>query len=175
MARTYEAGTYRGPIVRVQVGESKEKGTPQIVFTFEVNERKVGDDWEPMDGQERSVFRYLTDKTAEYVAKDLKALGYPFHTFDQIDPEHSQAHNFVGTEVPVRLKYEPYQGEDKEKWEFAFGGGGLEVKPLARSKFAGLNAAFGKHLKAAGGAAVPPPPPRQHAAPTQADDGSVPF
>lgn len=138
MARFESGKIYTGRIAHVTVGESKEKKTPQIVFTVEV---------EP-DGDTRTVFRYLTEKTIDHVIKDLNALGYDRGGFDEIDPDHPNAFDFVGIPVKLRVRYETYDGKEREKWDFAFGGGGIEVQKMDSKGVSRLNAVFGAKLRA---------------------------
>jgi hypothetical protein len=86
----------------------------------------------------------------------LKALGYNYATFDQIDAGHPQAFKFTGKEITVRCAHETFEGKTREKWSFAFGGG-LEIKPLEKGAVSKLNALFGSKLKQALGATTAAP------------------
>ncbi len=133
---------YLGRIIEHAVGESKTSKTPQITFKAAVEGVEGGGDVTPTTAY---VYLYLTDKAVENTVNALRSLGYTHDSFDQLDPEATDAHSFDGVEVRLRVKYESYNGRDQEKWSFAIGSGKLER--MERSKLSGLNAAFGKHLK----------------------------
>jgi hypothetical protein len=98
---------------------------------------------------ERTVFRTITEKTADWVVEDLQRLGYERDKFDMLDPNHSQAHNFKDLEIEIKCDHETYQGKTREKWNFAWGGG-LEFTPLETKEIGKLNALFGKKLRPSG-------------------------
>jgi hypothetical protein len=170
--REYEPGYYKGTIVSWTLGESNEKNTPQFCVTFTVDEREVGGGTVPASGGERTVFRAITEGTAKYVVKDLRALGYDRDNFDDLDPESANAFDFAGLPVRVRCKYEEYKGEEKERWDFAMGAG-LQVKKLEPKGVSKLNAVFGGMLRASKPSAAAPAPralPRPPASQAAQDD-----
>lgn len=156
MATQFKEGFYAGRITsRWGLGKSKDKGTPCIQWWVTPTHRKEMGKLVPMETSgERTVIRYLTEGTIDSVIKELRSFGYDYDSFDQIDPEHAEAFDFEGIEVELRCKHETYEGEARERWEFAMLGGGSFVKPIERSDVSKLNTLFGKHLK--GGKAPPP-------------------
>lgn len=160
----YDSGTYVGRVTKSGLGKSKDKGTPYFFVSFipigKIDPATPGELAACLDF-ERTVFRYLTEGTIDYVAKDLAALEYPYDTFDQLAAEHPKHHSFIDREIRVMCKHEPYQNEMKEKWEFAFSGSGLAHEKLDPTGTKHLNAMFGKQLKSArsvnGGTSRPAP------------------
>ncbi len=168
--------TYLGRITSVAVGESKEKKTPQIVFTIAVEGAEDGDDVTPTTAY---VYRYLTDKTVERVFEDLMKLGYPHNELSRVDSQHPQRHDFTDMAVRLKVKYETYNNRDQERWDFAFGGG--EVKRADASVVSALDARFSK-MFAAKRAATPqqsapakPMPKPTASAPGGGEGKDIPF
>jgi hypothetical protein len=146
MSVFYQPGRYRGQIVAQALGQAKT-GTPQFVLRFKVLEFENG---ESAPAQyERTIFRSLTVNTMPYVIEDLKTLGYTRDNFNCLDPNDPNHHSFVGQDVVVFCQYEDGQdGNEREKWGIASGGGGkLEVEPLGSGKLRELNNLFGKQLR----------------------------
>lgn len=151
---TYQPGKHMGRITKWGMGKTKN-GNPQLFFSAEIIGKLNADGSLASCPQfERTVFRVITDKTIEYIVEDLKNLGYPHETFDQLDPSAPNAHSFAGLQVPLTCKHDTYEGKTNEKWEFAFGGAGYQAVPLERRQVAELNATFGKFLR--GGKTTPP-------------------
>lgn len=153
MSITFAPGKYRGRITKWGLGKANT-GNPQFVVSFELVGQYQNGNLASCSQFERSVFRVITDNTIDFLVSDLEKLGYPHETFDQLDPNHPQAHDFAGVEVDVQCKHETYEGVTREKWAFAWGGGAT-INPLERSDVSKLNAMFGKRLKATKPAARP--------------------
>lgn len=142
------AGIYTASIKAWGLSEAKT-GTPQVFFKFEFqSEGKV---------YERTIFRAMTEAAADYTIGDLRALGYPLDTFDELDPSHPKAHSFAGQEVAVECIHGNYNGREREEWRFAFGGGGFTPKPI--KSVSRLNDLFGSKLKQAAKQEPRKPPP----------------
>lgn len=166
---------YKARITTWQLGESKT-GTPQLVFTVELGEKISGPADDDMGGLTRSIFMSLTAGTADFVVRDLRALGYDQDTLDAIDPSHPRAFDFADKDVVVGMHKDSYDGKEREKWEFRLGGIPT-VKPLARGGMAQLNSIMSGALKSArpaasgrsssGSSASPPP--------TGDDGNTIPF
>lgn len=155
----FDKGNYKARMVKHQLGETSNKN-PQIVYTFTLLAKVVGGKEEPCDSYERSIFRVLTENTIDRAVDELKQLGYPHPTFDQLDPSHSSAHSFTDQDVNVYCQHKKNEkGEDKEEWGFDMGNGGVQVKPLERSAVAALNAKFGSALKSGAKPAPAKAPP----------------
>ncbi len=166
MGTTYtNGGKYKGRIVKWGLGESKEKKTPQLSFVVHI-EREVAPDGTEYDcpTYERTIYRYITDATVERLVDDLRRLGYEGESFDQLHPDHPQAHSFEGQEVRVYCKFEQYQNQDKEKFEFDFGT--PEIKNMEKAAVSQLNAKFGAMLKATARPAAEKAPPSAKAKPS---------
>jgi hypothetical protein len=159
MATTYEDGRfYLGKITRWKLGKSKEKGTPLIEFWVMITGKKEMGKAVPCPAAERPVVRYFTENTIDNVVNDLRTLGYPYDGFDQLDPENAEAYDFENTEVEIKCRHEEYKGEKREKWDFAFSGGGSFVQAIDRKDVSRLNALFGGKFKSAGGTPQPSRP-----------------
>lgn len=151
----YEEGLYVGRVLSQAFGESKDKGTPYFSLTTLPLRRKLpgSEEYEDVSGQQRTVFMYLTEGTAEMVAEQLRSIGFDGSKFEDLDPANEGHHSFVGEEIPLWCSIEEYKGKKNDKWSVSNGGGGgLQHKGLERGKLSRLNALFGKHLKAAGAA-----------------------
>lgn len=159
---TLDKGLYKAVVTKWGLGVSKEKKTPQFSLTFVLRSFLQGGKEVPCTPYERTLFRYFTDDTIDFVAKDLRALGYKHDTFDQLEPDHPEAHDFSDAEIKVELAFEKYQGKDKERWELRMGGG-FQPEKIDRSGVSKLNAVFCASLKKTPAAAAPP-----KAAPTPA-------
>lgn len=148
----YEPGKYKGRIVKWGLAESKEKKTPQFFCSCEIlGEIDRDESFSPIDdAEERTVFRAITSGTIDYVIKDLQTLGWNGTDFNELSPDHPNAFDLTGKEVELRCSHEMYKDKDRERWEFAFSGGGeLNLTQLDKKGISALNALFGNKLKAA--------------------------
>lgn len=144
-------GIYTGTIKSWGLSEAKT-GTLQVFFRFEVSHEGEVSEW--------TIFRPITEASAEYTFADLRSLGYPLDTFDELEPDHPKAHSFSGLEIPVELTTEEYQGKSKPRWQFAFGGGGGgKLKAVPKAKVTKLNDLYGPKLRAQAKVAERPKPP----------------
>lgn len=174
MSDRLEPGYYVGHVQSWQLGENENTGNPQFVLTFTLAHRRRGRELIDCPHWNRSIFRVITDKTVEYFAADLRALGYDRDDFDGLDPDGPCPFDFEGIEIEASMKLEEYEGKTREKWDLAVvGGGAPKVKALEAGGTAKLNALFGGALKAA------PPRLNRVRAPAPApasdyDDGTAP-
>ncbi len=161
----YEPGRYWCKIVNQQLGKAST-GNPQIVITFQVlgkvdladpegNLLRVNNDYE------RSYFRTITDKTAEWAVDDLHKLGFTGDSFGQLNLDHPNCCDLRGSEVSFTCAHEEdnrsdHRGEIKERWSVSGDGGTLKVAPLADKDVRKLDALFGKALKANKPVAIQP-------------------
>jgi hypothetical protein len=155
-------GRYKAIITQWGLGESREKKTPYVGFTFRLL-HEIGGDGKPIKcpSFERTLYRYITSETIDFVVRDLKSLGYDRDSFDYLDPKHPQAFSFKGKEIEVTCKHEKYKDEDKERWDFAFSGG--LSGPLAFEGVSRLNALFAGKLRPGGGTGTTKPSPNYSA------------
>jgi hypothetical protein len=146
----YENKTrYRVAITRQGFTEAAS-GNIQFFLCFDVIAKVVHPAEVEVAQQSRIYFKAITDKTIEYLAEDLKTLGYTGETLSDLDPEAGNHISFVGCEVFMYCQYEadPKTGEDREKWSVARAGGGtFEAKPVNRAKLAELDKRFGALTK----------------------------
>lgn len=167
MAPYYEPGEYWGQVQSQQFGETSN-GNPQFVLTVLVYasvDPSAPDKTYDCIQNERSIFRTITDKTAEWFWQDMDALGYQGDSFSGLDPDNPQHHSFVGQSILVRCEHEEYNGKMRERWSIG-GRRALSVKPVEQGALRKLDALFGR--KKAGGPAPAPAPARAPQAQSQA-------
>lgn len=154
-----ENSSYIGRIVRHSFGESKN-GNPQLGITFEllgrVNPMDPDGELLACEGVERTMFWTFTEKTMEWLPRDLARIGYNKSSFRFLDPNDPQAHSFEGVEIPVYFTLEEYKGKWKERWALS---SGQQTKPVEAKKLRELDAMFGKNLRAAVSQNAPAPAP----------------
>lgn len=175
MAMQVEPGKYVAKITGHKLTESK-KGTPQIAFSIDVLGRVNPADPETLDpegaGLQRTIFRPVTDKSAEWIWQDLDRLGFTGDVFEQLDEELAAQSNvafisLAGRDVEVKCSENFYEGKSNERWDFAMGGGGMNLQAADKSKVRELSATLGRK-KVQQKSAAP-------AAPRPAPSGPVPF
>lgn len=115
-------GYYQG---RVVAGEGEfgtsSKGTYEAVIPFVI----TGDN---LEGPERVYVRlYFSEKAEEYSVKKLRALGWQGG-----DMKFENCPN----EVTIAVKYEEYNGEERQKCDIALGGGTKPLDPAQERAFA---------------------------------------
>lgn len=134
------AGIYSGALVDWGTEEPQGK-SPFVRLEFEVRFRDAGKTpdgktkWEKLaEPLKRFVRLYLSDKAFPYTAEKLNSLGfngdYASETMDFGDKAKKH--------TPLELRYETYEGEAREKWNLA-GGGGIEKVPASASLVQQLN------------------------------------
>mgnify|MGYP001173740613 FL=1 len=133
----FEQGIYENCLVTGQgFLSSKTKGTPGFYLRIQPY----------TDGPERDITWWLTDKTVEYVVRDLRKLGFNGRSFGELNPESGTHHSFVGDFITAECQYEKGEdGKDYERWQLPYEG--REIKPLERSEQRRLNNLFDKFLK----------------------------
>jgi len=157
MPQFYQEGAYSGTVIEQGFGESKEKKTPFFFLKVKV---EATEDGQPVDKQyERTVTRYITETTVEYLAEDLKALGFQWNdSFSDLHPLNPKHHSFVGQSIPLYCKWE---GE-YERWQISRPlGGGQQVDQLGSAEMRKLDNMFGKAMKGGAPAASKPVAARQ--------------
>ena len=163
MARgpAYEVGRYYGRVTRQAMGETSN-GNAQFVLSFlilgKVNLADPGGELLACPQGERSIYRAITENTIDFVMDDLRALGYTKPSFKYLDPETPGFVDFTGKELEFFCSHEAdnrdgRSGELREKWGIARAKS--QVKPLDAKKARGLDALFGKQLKALAADAAP--------------------
>lgn len=95
MAHTFEPGRYLARVTRWGLVKAKTD-TPQFALTFlplgRISPQNPDGDLLPCAGVERTIFRSITEKTAQWLLQDLKTLfEYPHDRFGALDPEADNA------------------------------------------------------------------------------------
>jgi hypothetical protein len=147
MKSTFDPGTYRCRVTRWMLMKAKT-GTPQFALSFtplgKFNAQNANDDrLEACPDFERTIFRPITEKTAQWLLQDLKTLfEYPHDQFLQLDPESPDAFDLTDREFTAILQYEEYDGKTRERWNFATGQPMLG-DPMTPSEVRKLDVLFG--------------------------------
>jgi hypothetical protein len=145
----YEQGAYDATVMSQGFGKSEKRGTPYFwleVEPFALIDKYTGEKKE-VGRQPRTIYVYITEKTIEFVAENLAAIGYNGSSFSDLDPVNEGHHSFVGQEIRAYCKHEEYDGDMREKWQIS-GGGGPSHEPLGKSAQMAIDKLFGKHAKA---------------------------
>lgn len=176
----YAKGRYVCEIVNQALGKSSTKGTPQFVLRFKVLGTPDPDTPENFikdaNQYERSLYRYLTEASAEYTVADLRSLGFEGDSFKLLDPSTPGFHNFAGLVVDMICDHEQNDKKEwQEKWGLLRGPGEFKVAPLEAAQVRQLDNLFGKHLKESKGASAPRPPQPAAIYADGVDDDSIPF
>ena len=111
MALMYDPGQYWGKVTSHKMGKAKT-GTPQFILQFELI--GIMDPKNP-DGElhycpvaERTVFRAITEKTIEWVLKDLELLGFTGDSFRLLDMDEG-SFNCIGQELAFYCEHKAGQ------------------------------------------------------------------
>ena len=151
MAATYMPGRFWGKVTAQALGESKQKKTPQFALQFSIMGRidPANPEGEllPSDQSERTVYLYITDKTIDFVTRDLERLGFHGDSFSDLDPRSPGFHDFTGAETGLLCEHETYEGKVHEKWSLARSAVGLDCEPMDAKRVRELDSLFGKNLK----------------------------
>lgn len=145
----YGIGKYLVELLGTQGFSETSTGNHQFFMKFIV--RGIWDhatgQWAQCEEGERTWYRVITAKSAEYAAEDFRALGFPGDKFSQLDPRHPEKHIFTG-QIEMTCTIEHYNNRDQEKWNVVRpdSGGGWEEKTIAPDKIKQLDMLFGKAL-----------------------------
>ena len=158
----YAQGLYDCVIRDHGFNESKNKKTPYLWLQFVPVKDQAGNPVEVEYDRETQI--YLTDKTIERAASQLRLLGYDGTSWSDLE-----SHDFKQVNCKIRCLHE--QGDEQvfEKWELpAPGGGAQSEKKKGMGKK--LDALFGKALKDGKAA-----PKKEEPVAVADDDDDVPF
>lgn len=150
MEMQYEPGRYWCKVTGQAMGTSS-KGNPQFVLTFavvgKVDPSDPGGELISCPKNERRMFLTITEKTGEYVIKDLKVLGYQKQSFAFLNPDRDGYHDFTGREFEARCEPNEYEGKTTERWRVV--GEQYKPEPPDPKEIKKLDNLFGKQLKEA--------------------------
>jgi hypothetical protein len=146
----FDIATYFVRVTGQALGKSKNKGTTQFVLQFtvlgKVNPADPEGDLLECPQGERSIYMYITAKTADFVAKNLQDLGYDRTSWADLNPDNPGHFDFTGVQFAASCTHEEYEGELKERWGLARTGM-FDNTPLEAKEVRQLDALFGKALK----------------------------
>lgn len=164
---TISAGTYRAKAIASGIGVSNIKTTSYVRVTFVI---LAG----AQEGQEIDWIAYVTDKTQERVAEDLRTLGYTGNDPEELHDRNEQdVSQLLPNVVSIVVEEEEWKGQvrtrvrwiNPEKKE----SGGTSLFSGMKAAFAQLDQKNGGGKKPTGGA-IPRPAP-----PAEVSDDEVPF
>lgn len=154
MPHTFEPGRYRARVTRWGLTKAKT-GTPQFALTFlpigKINPHNPDSELLPCAEVERTIFRSITDKSAQWLLQDLEQhFGYTDKRFSPLDPEHAEAFDLSQKEFTAVLVHEDYRNADTgevikpnvERWNFPLGAG-LNSDPMNPTEIRQLDTLFG--------------------------------
>lgn len=165
---TISAGTYRAKAISSGIGVSNTKSTPYVRVTLAI---LAG----AQEGQEIDWIAYVTDKTQERVAEDLRTLGYTGNDPEELHDRNEQdVSQLLPNVVSIVVEEEEWKGEvrtrvrwiNPEKKE----SGGTSLFSGMKAAFAQLDQKNGGGGKKPAGGAIPRPAP-----PAEVSDDEVPF
>lgn len=149
MSCFYEEGYYQGEITQ-QAMTKASTGTPQLVLRFRV--LSFSDGSAVPRQYERTSYRAITEKTMQYVEKDLDALGFKGNSLRLLDPNTPGYISLVGTKAEFQCRHENDQhDEPREKWGVAWPAPGsnqgqaIEGAPVDAATYRQLDALFGRN------------------------------
>jgi len=158
----FEPGTYQGTVAEAVTSE--KNGKDQVVLTFDVTAMAENGEWRAVPQEQRRIYLFLTDAAWPYTQDRLAAMGF---NGDFDTPQFSKpTQNLV-------CRHETYNGELREKWDLAGGGGGIEK--AAPDRIMRLNAKWQSKANspATTGAPVAPPAPGGAPAPAPAAQSTL--
>ena len=133
MTPYYEPGLYKCRILDQGYTEAST-GTEQFWIKFLVL-KAVEPVRDNLEKYSRMAYFPLTDKTADRVMRDLRALGFKGDDFELLDPCIEGHHSFVGNEPELMCSVDKsLNGTPREKW----GPRGVP-RPLDRDRVRRLN------------------------------------
>ena len=138
----YPEGGYIGKVTS-QALVKAGTGTPQFVIRFTVERfwNKDAKSEEPCAQKyERTIYRTITAKTAEYVKQDLDNLGFTGTSLKDLDPKSPNHFDLTGREINVFVKHEADQESNlREKWGISQFSGSKAIEGEPVTDFAALD------------------------------------
>ena len=179
MANFEDGAVYDCKVLDQGFGKSKNKGTQFFYLTVQPVARVLSDtEVEPEFTQfTRTIERYMTDKTIDYLLEDLESLGWAGGSLSEL----AQNKCFVGTTIRCACKHESGQdGKVYDKFSIYREFAGKKVEPLEATDVRRLDSLFGSKVKAKFGAARPaaksaPSPATQTVPPEDGGGSDLPF
>lgn len=115
----YQPGTYLGEVIEHRLQKAKT-GTWQLVLRFKVIGYGDRVSYQPVQQYERAMYRALTDKTVEFVVKDLEQLGFESDSFSVLEPTHPHHVSLVGRKTEFYCKHtNDLHGQLRENWSIS--------------------------------------------------------
>jgi hypothetical protein len=147
-------GKYRGRITNYGVSRSQAGKQPAVFIEFLVIGRYLEENGQLVACEQarRTYFKAITPKTIEWLASDLKAVGYDRPGLEYLDPETPGAVDLFGTEIDVVCEHETYEGRPRERWSIHRES---NREKLRRDELAGLDLQFADAFRRIIGAGKP--------------------
>ena len=139
----YNAGTYTARVVSQQLSKNERTGNYQVVIKFQPEAvLDPGDEWQPIrDGEQRTLYLSITDRSAQLTVDKLAYLGLYFDDWWEVDQDSDNCVSIIGMPITLNCRMDTYEGRVRERWDVPLGGG--EVVSLDKSEADLLNAQFG--------------------------------
>jgi hypothetical protein len=148
-----EPGKYRGRITDYGVAKSQTGRHPTAYVEFVLIGRYVDEGGlEPCPALRRTYYKAITPNTIDWLASDLKAIGFDKPGLEYFDPETPGAANLFGTEIDVACEHEAYDGRLRERWSIHRAS---SREKLRRDELAGLDLQFADAFRRIMGAGKP--------------------
>lgn len=138
----YPEGGYIGKVTQ-QALVKAGTGTPQFVIRFTVERfwnKATKQEEICKEHYERTIYRAITAKSAEYVKQDLDNLGFTGTSFKELDPNTPNHFDFTGKEIRVFCKHEAdTESNMREKWGISQYAGSFDIEGEPVTDFAALD------------------------------------
>jgi len=103
--------TYSGTVQDVFPIQSKVKGTDGIEIVLDLQSKKFGNEFQPIERVTRRVWLWFPKgRSHEYSLKKLRAAGWKGGGLGSLS-------EIVGTEIEVVSEIETFEGQDREKFD----------------------------------------------------------
>ena len=176
MATYKNGGKYLCEVVQQGFDTSPAKGTPffflKVKPLLEVDKTDSTVSYE-CPNYERTLKMWITEKNIDVQIGILRDLGFTGSSFRELDPENQSHFSFVGKEIFLLCKHEPYEDKIFDKFELPYTGGGKAL-PSDSKVASKLDNLFGRRLKSAAPTTRPAVAEPVVAAADEGDD-SIPF
>ena len=117
-------GKYRARITAPPRFGTNSKENPELVYPIELIAKYEGSElYELPPGCQprRTIWAVITDKTAERRASELQVIDPSVTDFSDVDPQAAEPGKYcdiTGKEVDVTCKWDSWNGQTRDKYEF---------------------------------------------------------
>lgn len=143
----FRPGRYMAKVTWQAMSESSN-GNPQLILKFMPTGMIRENDTENLEvcyELEQTVWITFTEKSMDFAAEQLAAIGFTGNSFRQLDPQILGHQSFVGDMIQVFCEHNVWEGTKRDRWGVVTTASA--PKPIATEKYSKLDAIFGKYLK----------------------------